>query len=62
MPVILHARDEATWLDQRCSLEEAQALLTPFPAELLTLYEVSPRVNSPVYNTPEALQPVAHVP
>jgi putative SOS response-associated peptidase YedK len=62
MPVILHAHDEATWLDQHCSLEEVQALLTPFPAELLTLYEVSPRVNSPVYNTPEALQPVAHVP
>ena len=61
MPVILHARDEATWLGQRCSLEEAQALLAPFPAELLTLYEVSSRVNSPVYNTPDALHPVAPV-
>jgi putative SOS response-associated peptidase YedK len=61
MPVILHARAEATWLDQRCSLAEAQALLAPFPAELLTLYEVSPRVNSPAYNTPDALHPVAHV-
>lgn len=59
MPVILHAHDEATWLDQHCPLEEAQALLVPFPAELLTLYEVSPRVNSPTYNTPDALHPVA---
>jgi putative SOS response-associated peptidase YedK len=59
MPVILHARDEATWLNQRCPLDEAQALLVPFPAELLTCYEVSPRVNSPAYNTPEALHPVA---
>ena len=61
MPVILHARDEATWLNQRCPLDEAQALLAPFPADLLTLYEVSPKVNSPVYNTPDALHPVAHV-
>ena len=59
MPVILHVGDEATWLDQRCSPEETQALLAPFPAELLTLYEVSPRVNSPTYNTPDALHPVA---
>jgi len=49
MPVILHARDEA------------QALLASFPAELLTLYEVSPRVNSPTYNTLDALHPVTHV-
>ena len=46
---------------QRCTLDEAQALLVPFPADLLTLYEVSPKVNSPVYNTPDALHPVAHV-
>jgi putative SOS response-associated peptidase YedK len=59
MPVILHARAEAIWLNQRCSLDEAQALLVPFPAELLTFYEVSPRVNSPTYNTPEALYPVS---
>ena len=61
MPVILHAHDEATWLNQRCSLDEAQALLTSFPADLLTLYEVSPKVNSPTYNTPDALRPVAPV-
>jgi putative SOS response-associated peptidase YedK len=61
MPVILHARDEAAWLNQRCPLDEAQALLVPFPADLLTLYAVSPKINSPTYNTPDALQPVAHV-
>ncbi len=61
MPVILHARDEAAWLDQRCPLDAAQALLAPLPADLLILYEVSPRVNSPVYNTPDALHPVVHV-
>src|SRR5262249_33536493 len=60
MPVILHARDEVAWLDPPCALDAVQALLVPFPAELLTLYEVSPKINSPVYNTPEALHPVSH--
>jgi putative SOS response-associated peptidase YedK len=59
MPVILHERNEAAWLNQALSLEEAQALLTPFPAERLLAHEVSTRVNSPAYNTPAALQPVA---
>jgi putative SOS response-associated peptidase YedK len=59
MPVILHAEDEADWLNPRLSLDEAQALLVPLPAELLMMYEVSPKVNSPAFNVPEALQPVA---
>jgi putative SOS response-associated peptidase YedK len=58
MPVILYARDEATWLDQRCTLDEAQALLVPLSDDLLTLYEVSTKINSPTYNTPDALRPV----
>jgi putative SOS response-associated peptidase YedK len=60
MPVILHACDEAVWLDPRRTLDEAQALLVSFPADLLTLYEVSPKINSSVYNIPEALHPVSH--
>jgi len=47
------------WLNPRLSLEEAQALLVPLPAELLMAYEVSPQVNSPAFNVPKALQPVA---
>lgn len=58
MPVMLHARDEADWLNPRLAPEAAQALLVPFPAELLTLAEVSPQVNSPAYNTPDLLRPV----
>jgi putative SOS response-associated peptidase YedK len=58
MPVILREQDEEDWLNPRLSLDEAQALLVPLPAELLMMYEVSSKVNSPVYNTPEALQPV----
>jgi putative SOS response-associated peptidase YedK len=59
MPVILREQDEAEWLNPSLSLDEAQALLVPLPAELLMAYEVSPKVNSPAFNIPEALQPVA---
>jgi putative SOS response-associated peptidase YedK len=59
MPVILHARDEADWLHPQLALEDAQALLVPFPADLLTLAEVSPKVNSPANNTPDLFQPVS---
>jgi putative SOS response-associated peptidase YedK len=59
MPVILHAEDEADWLNPRLALDDARALLIPFPADRLTAYEVSPKVNSPTYNSPDVLQPVA---
>jgi putative SOS response-associated peptidase YedK len=59
MPVMLHARDEADWLNPRFAPEDAQALLVPFPADLLTLAEVSPKVNSPAHNTADLLQPVS---
>ena len=59
MPVILREQDEEDWLNPRLSLDEVQALLVPLPAELLMAYEVSAKVNSPVSNTPDLLQPVA---
>jgi putative SOS response-associated peptidase YedK len=59
MPVILREQDEADWLNPRLSLDAAQALLAPFPADRLRMYEVSTKVNSPAYNTPDVLLPVA---
>jgi putative SOS response-associated peptidase YedK len=58
MPVILREQDEAAWLNTRLSLDAAQALLVPLPAELLIAYEVSSQVNSPAFNSPDLLQPV----
>ena len=58
MPVILQERDEEDWLNPQASLDEAQAMLAPFPAELLTAYKVSTKVNSPANNTPEVLERV----
>jgi putative SOS response-associated peptidase YedK len=52
MPVILHARDEARWLNTRVPLHEVQALLVPYPAKRLTLVEVSHQVTSPAQDAP----------
>jgi putative SOS response-associated peptidase YedK len=59
MPVILREQDEEAWLNPSLPLDAAQALLVPFPADRLRMYEVSAKVNSPGYNTPDVLQPVA---
>ena len=59
MPVILREQDETAWLDPNLALDGAQALLVPLPAALLRAYEVSPKVNAPAFNVPEAVQPVA---
>jgi putative SOS response-associated peptidase YedK len=59
MPAILDRGDEQLWLDPEISAAAAQELLVPFPADLLMAYEVSTKVNSPAYNTPEAIQKIA---
>ena len=58
MPVILQEQDEADWLNPQLPLEEAQAMLVPFPAERMTAYEVSSKVNSPAHNTPDVMERV----
>lgn len=59
MPVILNRGDEQEWLNPELSTAAAQELLVPFPADRLMAYEVSAKVNSPAYNTPEAIQKIA---
>ena len=58
MPVILDESREAAWLDVHGTdiaslLEE---LATPFPADSLEAFAVSPRVNSPAADSPELLR------
>ena len=50
--------DIEDWLNPQLSLEAAQALLVPFPAERMTAYQVSTKVNAPAFNAPEAVQRV----
>jgi putative SOS response-associated peptidase YedK len=58
MPVILHEEDEEPWLDPGLSLNDAESLLCPFPAQMMHMYEVSTRVNSPRYNKADLIEPV----
>jgi putative SOS response-associated peptidase YedK len=60
MPVILRPEDEEQWLDtSRITFAKAQAVLKPYPDELMDAHDVSTIVNSAKYDGPECIQPVA---
>ena len=59
MPVILHRDIEEFWLDE--SVDDPAVLtsvLTPYPADAMEVYEVSPLVNSVANKGPEVLEPM----
>lgn len=56
MPVILAPEDHDLWL--KGDPDDAQALLRPFPAEVLRAYEVSTRVNAPQNDDPGCIEPL----
>jgi putative SOS response-associated peptidase YedK len=58
MPVILPVGKEKQWLP---AMPSGMAVITPFPAELMTSYPVSPKVNKPSFNEPAALAPLEPV-
>ncbi|MFC5271393.1 SOS response-associated peptidase [Adhaeribacter terreus] len=55
MPVILTPEAEELWLNNDETPKELLDLLTPYPAEEMKAYPVSPLVNSPLNNSPELL-------
>jgi len=58
MPVILAPEDYARWLDPMVVIAaEVRPLLRPFPAEAMSAFPVSPRVNSPANDDPACLEP-----
>lgn len=58
MPVILHPRDYAKWLNPAPQTpENLQPLIKPFPAEAMTAYSVSTLVNKVANDTPELVVP-----
>jgi putative SOS response-associated peptidase YedK len=57
MPVILAPEDHGRWLDP--SRADGRELLEPYPAAELETFPVSPRVNSPQYDDPECIAPLA---
>ena len=58
MPVILRPEQEAAWLDMDAD-QDWQRALGPFPSDLMTAYPVSSRVNSPRYDDPSLIEPLA---
>jgi putative SOS response-associated peptidase YedK len=58
MPVILHPRDHARWLDASAqSPENLLPLIKPYPADVMSAYPVSTLVNKPENNSPELVVP-----
>jgi putative SOS response-associated peptidase YedK len=55
--VILASEDYERWLDP--SRADGRELLEPYPAAELEAFPVSPRVNSPQYDDPECIAPLA---
>lgn len=63
MPVILPPEDYALWLDSNIQeIERLQPLLRPYPAEEITAFPVSTRVNHPAHDAPECMAPVVREP
>jgi len=59
MPVILHEKDEAKWLDPEFKdTDKLSSLLQPYPSEQMVAYKVSTIVNSPKNDTPSCIEPV----
>ena len=59
MAVILPASAYALWLEPTVQeVERLQPLLKPYPAEEMTAYPVSTRVNSPANNSPTLREPL----
>jgi putative SOS response-associated peptidase YedK len=60
MPVILPKDSYGQWLEpEEIDPKQAQELLKPYPADLMTAYPVSTLVNSPANEDPLCIAPVA---
>ena len=59
MPVILKREDEEQWLDCAATpFHKVQAVLKPFPADLMAAHEISNRINNPKYDAPDCVAPM----
>jgi putative SOS response-associated peptidase YedK len=59
MPLILHTRDHARWLDASPQTPDSLlSLIKPYPADNMSAYPVSTLVNKPTNDMPELVIPV----
>jgi putative SOS response-associated peptidase YedK len=54
MPVVIAAEDRERWLKG----PNPKELLKPYPAERMTMWPVSPKLNSPKNDSPDLLEPI----
>ena len=60
MPVIVHPKDYAEWLDTGTrQVSRLHALLRPYPAKEMAAYPVSTRVNNPSNDVAECVEPLS---
>ena len=60
MPVILPNESWDDWLNtNNTNTKELQSLLTQYPSEQMTAWQVSTVVNSPKHNTEECIKPIS---
>lgn len=57
MPVVLLPEDERVWLDDDAGPDTWKRVIKPYPAERMTAYRVSTRVNSPTNEDPSVIVP-----
>ena len=58
MPVLIPEKNWDLWLDPKSTNIELKTLLRPFPDELMTAYEVSKKVNNPLYNYEDCMSEI----
>jgi putative SOS response-associated peptidase YedK len=58
MPVILRQETERHWIDAALPEAKLLQLLNSYPATLMRMYEISPRVNRTTEDSPELIKPV----
>lgn len=59
MPVILTQEAEALWLDRTVTeVHRLKPILAPYPEELMTSYEVDPKVGNVRYDEPDCIDPL----
>lgn len=56
MPAILTEQQSNIWLDEKADIHDIIQLLTPYPNPL-HIHPVSNQVNSPVFDSPELIEP-----
>jgi putative SOS response-associated peptidase YedK len=62
MPLVVKEEDASRWLDKETPLDEAAAMLKPYPAVKMQCHTVRPLVNNAQVDSPECIAPLDPAP